>query len=184
MGQEEIYSIILNHANSRLENKAIESLYKQFYHRAKSVIVKNGLDEEYCKSIFNDSILKILLLIRTNQWVFQEDGLKRFILRYCRFKSLSLSREKKKFTYNIPFDLHYENDETSDLDQEKLLEKVFEIVGDSGAKILKDRFILGQSYIVLGESKGITANSYKNNIYRQLEKIRKQNINLDNYLSS
>lgn len=95
-----------------------------------------------------------------------------------------MAREKKKFTYNLPFDLHEENDRVSELDQEKLLEKIYEIAGETGAKRLKERFIKGHNYTFLGESQRITAQSYKNGIYRIVNKIRQENINLEDYLSN
>jgi hypothetical protein len=180
MTQKEIYSALLNHANSRLENKAVASLYDLFFKQACGIMKPYGVDSEMCNSIFNEACAEIVIRIRSQKWDYIDDGIKRFLFRYCKLKSISLSRESKRLKYSLPYSLTI-NESPAEFDLDKLLSKIFAVVGKRGAALLQKKFIEGTDYLTLSEQEGISYFSLKNNFYRQFQKVRAASINLDDY---
>ncbi|HWZ21126.1 MAG TPA: hypothetical protein VNW06_00650 [Cytophagaceae bacterium] len=187
MTQEEIYFAIKN--SSRLESKAIELLFKQYFPKAKAIAIRH-LAIEDAQDIFQDCITDLCFKIKNNSFILTPelpDGLQRFIFKYTRFKSLALRRKNIKFNNELPFNLI--DNEVSSYKQEELVAKIFEIAESKsprGAEVMRRRFINKESYKEISTQMSYSANSNsaKNQLHRVVKEIRSENIKLEEYLEN
>lgn len=166
---------IISYLENGEERKAIEILYKEVFPLIKKYILKNSGDIQNAEDVFHDSILKMILKVRNNDFDIKTDAKaylftmakNAWITKAKRDKKIRLQDELTSLENSAPVEMNLD-----DIEKTKFMDEVLDSIGEACKKLLKLTFYMDYSLKEAAEMLNLSsAEVAKTNQYRCKKKL-------------
>lgn len=156
----------------------MESLYTEVFPKVRSYIQQNKGDEDQAKDIFQEAFLVAWQKVKSGEFIPQNStAMQGFLFQVAKNKWLDWlrsSRFKRESSLGtIAIDVSDTENEILQEERLALLDRAFQLLGDSCKELLKRFYYQKVTLEELASSKGWTPQTAKNNKYRCMESLRK-----------
>lgn len=162
-------------ANWAFNDKALEALYKNNYHKTEAFVVANSGTPEEAKDVYQEAFIAVWQNVRTGRFVQQNShSIEAYLFQIAKFKWYDHLKAAKKM-HLLPTDgdafveTPYSADEAGYIDR---VEAHLKKLGEPCRQVLSLFYFMKQNLATIAATFSWTEATAKNNKYRCLQRLR------------